>query len=44
MQPLLKKLKLLLLFNPLTEWVDTTHAMRLYIYNKTMNRGKFWIC
>ncbi|KAH8743434.1 phosphatidylserine decarboxylase proenzyme [Diaporthe sp. PMI_573] len=40
MQPLLKKLKLLLLFNPLTEWVDTTHAMRLYIHNKTMNKGK----
>lgn len=41
MQPLLKKLKMLLLFNPLTEWIDTTHAMRLYIHNKTMNKGKF---
>ncbi|KAK7428284.1 hypothetical protein QQZ08_005181 [Neonectria magnoliae] len=35
-EPLLKKLKLLLLFNPLTEWLDTTHLMRLYIHNNSV--------
>jgi len=39
-QPLTKKLRLLLLFNPLTEWIDTTHAMRLYIHNKSLKKGK----
>jgi hypothetical protein len=35
--PLLKKLKLLLLFNYFTEWIDTTHAMRLYIHDQSIN-------
>ncbi|OQD68788.1 hypothetical protein PENDEC_c031G01567 [Penicillium decumbens] len=39
-QPLLKKLKLLVLFNPLTEWLDTTHAMRLYIHRKSERAGR----
>ncbi|KAK7394019.1 hypothetical protein QQX98_013197 [Neonectria punicea] len=39
-EPLLKKLKLLLLFNPLTEWLDTTHLMRLYIHNKSVREGR----
>ncbi|KUM56295.1 hypothetical protein ACN42_g10921 [Penicillium freii] len=39
-QPLLKKLKLLLLFNPLTEWLDTTHAMRLYMHRKNVKAGR----
>jgi len=39
-QPLLKKIKLILLFNPITEWIDTTHAMRLYIHNKSVARGR----
>ncbi|EHK98244.1 putative C2 domain-containing protein C31G5.15 [Glarea lozoyensis 74030] len=39
-EPVLKKLKLLALFNPLTEWLDTTHAMRLYIHNKSIKEGK----
>lgn len=39
-QPLLKKLKLLLLFNPLTEWIDTTHAMRLYLHTTSLKQGK----
>ncbi|KAH6959750.1 phosphatidylserine decarboxylase [Ilyonectria sp. MPI-CAGE-AT-0026] len=39
-QPLLKKLKLLLLFNPVTEWLDTTHLMRRYIHNKSVREGR----
>ncbi|GAB1314830.1 hypothetical protein MFIFM68171_05040 [Madurella fahalii] len=39
-QPLLKKLKLLALFNPLLEWIDTTHAMRLYIHSESVDQGK----
>lgn len=39
-QPLLKKLKLILLFNPLTEWIDTTHAMRLYLHDSALDSGK----
>jgi phosphatidylserine decarboxylase len=38
-QPLWKKLKLFALFNPLTEWIDTTHAMRLYLHNKNIDVG-----
>ncbi|KAL2131167.1 hypothetical protein VTI74DRAFT_5454 [Chaetomium olivicolor] len=39
-QPFLKKLKLILLFNPLTEWIDTTHAMRLYLHEASVDQGK----
>ncbi|KAL2811593.1 phosphatidylserine decarboxylase [Aspergillus granulosus] len=39
-QPLSKKLKLLLLFNPLTTWLDTTHAMRLYLHSSAIKEGK----
>ncbi|KAI0173179.1 putative phosphatidylserine decarboxylase [Hypoxylon sp. FL1284] len=39
-QPLTKKLKLILLFNPLMEWIDTTHLMRLWIHNKSVQKGK----
>ncbi|EGY20822.1 phosphatidylserine decarboxylase proenzyme [Verticillium dahliae VdLs.17] len=39
-QLLLKKIKLILLFNPITEWIDTTHAMRLYIHNKSVASGR----
>ncbi|KFA53537.1 hypothetical protein S40293_09879 [Stachybotrys chartarum IBT 40293] len=39
-QPLSKKLKLLFLFNPITEWIDTTHAMRLYTHDKSLSEGK----
>lgn len=39
-QPLLKKLKLLLLFNPLTEWIDTTHAMRLHTHDESVDAGR----
>ncbi|RDW92793.1 putative phosphatidylserine decarboxylase [Aspergillus mulundensis] len=38
-QPIWKKLKLLLLFNPLTTWLDTTHAMRLYMHNSAVKEG-----
>ncbi len=40
-QPLMKKLKMVLLFNPLTEWLDTTHAMRLYIHNESLKEGMY---
>lgn len=39
-QPLFKKLKLLLLFNPLTEWIDNTHLLRLWLHEKTVKEGK----
>jgi len=39
-QPILKKLKLLLLFNPLTEWIDQTHLLRLWIHEKTVKAGQ----
>ncbi|CAG9939348.1 unnamed protein product [Clonostachys rosea f. rosea IK726] len=39
-QSLRRKVKLLLLFNPLTEWVDTTQAMRLYTHNRTIKQGQ----
>ena len=42
-QPLFKKLKLLLLFNLLTEWVDITHAIRLYIHDKSLQKDRFII-
>jgi hypothetical protein len=35
----MKKLKLILLFNPLMEWLDTTHAMRLYMHSKAIEEG-----
>ncbi|PYH42900.1 putative phosphatidylserine decarboxylase [Aspergillus saccharolyticus JOP 1030-1] len=39
-QPLWKKVKLLLLFNPLTEWLDTTHLMRLYMHREAVKEGR----
>ncbi|KAK4235925.1 hypothetical protein C8A03DRAFT_17386, partial [Achaetomium macrosporum] len=39
-QPLVKKLKLILLFNPLTEWIGTTHVMRLYLHKLALDEGK----
>ncbi|KAL2016182.1 hypothetical protein VTK56DRAFT_4100 [Thermocarpiscus australiensis] len=39
-QPLSKKLKLLLLFNPLTEWIDTTHLMRLHLHSSSLEQGR----
>jgi len=39
-QPLGKKLKLIFLFNPLTEWIDTTHLMRLYLHDKSIKKGR----
>lgn len=39
-EPLLKKLKLLALFNPLTEWIDATHAMRLYMHRRNLQKGR----
>ncbi|KAJ9484058.1 hypothetical protein VN97_g9325 [Penicillium thymicola] len=39
-QPLMEKLKLLLLFNPLTEWLDTTHVVRLYMHREREKSGR----
>ncbi|OKL58327.1 hypothetical protein UA08_06397 [Talaromyces atroroseus] len=39
-QPLWKKLKLFALFNPLTEWLDTTHAMRLHLHAENVHSGQ----
>ncbi|KAH7132287.1 putative C2 domain-containing protein C31G5.15 [Dendryphion nanum] len=39
-QPLLKKLWLIVLFSPLVEWIDLTHAFRLYMHNRAIKAGK----
>lgn len=39
-QPILKKLKLLFLFNPLTQWIDRTHLFRLWTHEKNFYAGK----
>lgn len=38
-QALWKKFKLLLLFNPLTEWIDQTHLIRIYTHEKNLAAG-----
>ncbi|KAI8648542.1 Phosphatidylserine decarboxylase [Fusarium keratoplasticum] len=38
-QPLWWKIKLLLLFNPLTEWINNTQARRLRLRKKTLDFG-----
>lgn len=38
-QPLWKRLKLLVLFNPVTEWVDKTHLLRLWTHEKSLSAG-----
>lgn len=40
-QPLFKKLKLLVLFNPVTEWVDQTHLFRLWTHEKNLEAGVY---
>jgi hypothetical protein len=39
-QPILKKLKLILMFNPLLEWIDTIHVMRLWTRNRSVKAGE----
>ncbi|EAW07154.1 putative phosphatidylserine decarboxylase [Aspergillus clavatus NRRL 1] len=39
-QPTLKKLKLLVLFNPLMEWIDRTHLLRLWTHEKNLEKGR----
>ena len=39
-QPLLKKLKLWLLFSRPVEWVDRTHLVRRWIHDKSIKAGK----
>lgn len=43
-QPLTQKARLLLLFNPLTEWIDRTSAFRIYMHNKTDHEGQNEVC
>jgi hypothetical protein len=43
-EPLGKKLKLLVLFNPLLEWLDATHYIRLFAHDKTIRQGKPNFC
>lgn len=38
-QSLWKKLKLLVLFNSFTEWVDKTHLLRLWTHEKSRSEG-----
>jgi hypothetical protein len=38
--PLMKKVKLSILFSPLVQWIDTTHAMRMYIHRSSIKEGK----
>ncbi|KHN94088.1 Phosphatidylserine decarboxylase [Metarhizium album ARSEF 1941] len=39
-QTLWKKLKLIVLFNPLMEWIDRTHLMRLYMHEESLAEGQ----
>ncbi|KAF8473437.1 phosphatidylserine decarboxylase-domain-containing protein [Kalaharituber pfeilii] len=39
-QPLWKKIKLLLLFNPLLEWIDRTKLLRFVLHEKATHAGK----
>ncbi|KAJ5946418.1 phosphatidylserine decarboxylase proenzyme 2 [Penicillium verhagenii] len=39
-QALWKKLKLLLLFNPMTEWIDQSHALRIWTHRKNLEAGQ----
>ncbi|KAF3159825.1 hypothetical protein TWF225_001448 [Orbilia oligospora] len=39
-QPIWKKIKLILLFNPITEWIDRTKLMRLYLHDNSLKEGK----
>ncbi|EPQ55345.1 phosphatidylserine decarboxylase [Gloeophyllum trabeum ATCC 11539] len=38
-QPLAKKIRLLLLFNPLTEWIDGTKALRYWLHHESLEEG-----
>lgn len=39
-QPLWKKVKMLFLFNRLTEWIDQTHLLRLWTHEKNLYAGE----
>ncbi|KAF2277005.1 phosphatidylserine decarboxylase [Westerdykella ornata] len=39
-EPVMKKIKLAFLFSPFMEWLDRTHAFRMYVHNKTLKQGK----
>ncbi|BGP01353.1 hypothetical protein JCM10021v2_005056 [Rhodotorula toruloides] len=37
-QPLMKKIQLLLFFNPVTEWIDFTHVAKMWLHRKTIQQ------
>lgn len=39
-EPLLKKLKLLILFHPYISWINSTHLMRLWLRRETLRIGR----
>lgn len=39
-QPIVKKLKLLVLLSPLMQWIDRTNALKLWIHDKTIKAGQ----
>jgi phosphatidylserine decarboxylase precursor len=39
-EPVTKKIKLLLIFSPLFEWLDTTHAVRRYLHSSNQEEGQ----
>lgn len=39
-QPLWKKAKLLLLFNPVTEWIDRTRFLRFWTHEESISAGE----
>ena len=43
-QSLWKKLKLLVLFNSLTEWIDRTQLLRLWTHEKNISIGESPLC
>lgn len=42
--PLMKKVRMLLLFNPVTEWVDRTRLFRYYLHEKTDHSQQKEVC
>jgi len=39
-QPILKKIKRIVLFSPFMEWLDTSHLMRLWVHDKSIEEGR----
>jgi hypothetical protein len=41
-QPIWKKIKLLLLFNPVMEWIDRTRLLRYWTHEESASAGELW--